>query len=159
MNPQWLISGISRNTYVVQRLTDGLTHADSLLTPEAGGNCVNWLLGHILVSRDVMLAALGAASLWDDTTAARYRTGGDPITAENDAGVLPLDRLLADVNASDAALKAALEGKTADDLLVETEDGNPVGETVADLTFHEAYHLGQLEPLRRLAGKSEKVFG
>ncbi len=158
MNPEWLIRNFARNTYVIQRLTEGLSHADSLLVPAFGGNSLNWLLGHVLVSRDSLLVMLGAAPLWDTATADRYRTGSEPLTDPDDPGILPLERLLADVVASGEALTAALEGKTAADLLAEV-DGAPLGETLMGLSFHEAYHLGQLEPLRRLAGKTEKVFG
>jgi hypothetical protein len=158
MNPEWLTRSFARNTYVIERLTEGLTHADSLLVPAFGGNGVNWLLGHILVSRGALLTLLGAAPLWDTATAARYRTGSDPLTDPADPGILPLERLLADMVASGEAIAAALGGKTADDLQVEV-DGSPLGETLLGLSFHEAYHLGQLEPLRRLAGHTEKVFG
>ena len=156
--PEWLISNFKRDEYVIQRLTEGLTHADSLLTPAAGGNCINWVLGHILVSRNALLATLGADRLWDEVTAARYRTGGEPITADSTDGVLPLERLLADVAASGEALAAALGSKTAEDLLIEGEDG-PLGSVALGIGWHEAYHVGQIELLRRVAGKTEKVFG
>jgi hypothetical protein len=157
INPGWLAIDMERNHRVITRLTDGLTHADSLLVPPSGGNCLNWVLGHIAVSRDRMLALVGAAPLWDASTAAPYVTGSEPLTAES-AGVLPLERLLADLAASSEALITALRGKSPDDMLAEV-DGAPVGQVVLGLFWHETYHIGQLEQLRRLAGKTEKVFG
>jgi hypothetical protein len=158
MNPQWLITSFARNDYVIRRMTDGLTHADSLLTPASGGNCLNWVLGHILVNRGRVLVALGAVPPWEDVLAARYLTGGEPLTNPADPGLLPLERLLAELATSGQAIAAALGALAVDDLLVEVE-GSPVGETVLGLCWHETYHLGQLEQLRWLAGRTEKVFG
>jgi hypothetical protein len=36
-------------------------------------------------------------------------------------------------------------------------DDQTVGKQITFLQWHETYHLGQLEPLRQLAGKNDKV--
>ena len=41
VEPDYLISGFSGNAWVINRLTEGLIHADSLLVPSYGGNIVN----------------------------------------------------------------------------------------------------------------------
>ena len=37
--------------------TNGLNQADTLIQPQ-GGNCMNWVLGHLLESQIIMLKAL-----------------------------------------------------------------------------------------------------
>ena len=39
---------------------DGLSHADSLLQPQPGGNCLNWVMGHLVVNLADILQFLGA---------------------------------------------------------------------------------------------------
>ena len=48
--------------YVVKQQVDDLTHEDSLLQPPFRGNCLNWVLGHIVVHRDKALVTLGEQS-------------------------------------------------------------------------------------------------
>ena len=33
----------------INRNLDGLSHEESLVIPEPGGNCLNWVLGHIVI--------------------------------------------------------------------------------------------------------------
>jgi hypothetical protein len=156
--PELLASGFQHNVNVIERLTDGLTHADSLLTPSFGGNCLNWTLGHLIVTRNRALALVGEAPIWAADTAARYQTGTDPITSAADPGIVPLAELLVALTESADRIAAALAGQTVENMAAE-QNGQPVGPSLLGLYWHEAYHIGQLELLRRLAGKTEKVFG
>ena len=49
---------------VIHRQLDGLTNEDSLLQPSFRGNCLNWILGHIVFSREPVLAFLGETVPW-----------------------------------------------------------------------------------------------
>ena len=61
-----LITGIFEINYnVIKQQVDGLTHEDSLLQLPFRGNCLNWVLGHILVSRNRALTLIGD---WPGTT-------------------------------------------------------------------------------------------
>lgn len=40
------------NYMALQRNTAGLSHEDSLVQPQPAGNCLNWVLGHILAHRN-----------------------------------------------------------------------------------------------------------
>ena len=33
---------------VVKRNLEGLTHEESLVQPQPGGNCLNWIVGHLV---------------------------------------------------------------------------------------------------------------
>src|SRR2546423_4466341 len=49
----------------LERNLEGLTDDEALVAPAPGGNCVNWLVGHILVYRDVVHTLLGLAPAWE----------------------------------------------------------------------------------------------
>ncbi|MGL4647809.1 MAG: DinB family protein, partial [Caldilineaceae bacterium] len=135
---------------------DNLQHADSLIQPSEGGNCLNWLLGHVVDSRAWMLRLVGLPASFDAAPYERYKRDSDPIRAAEEA--LPLEQLRADFGAAQAPL---LEWLTT--APPESQDAIPEGssrsviEQIAFLVWHEATHLGQLEQFRRLAGRTEKV--
>lgn len=150
--------GFEFNGSVIHRLTEGLSHADSLIQPPMGGNSLNWVLGHIVVNRSSVLDALGLEPLPEPAPAAlaRYQSGTDPVT-EAAPGVLVLADLLRAVDASSARIKAGFEQMTPEALRRE-QDGRPVGQRLLGLYWHETYHIGQLELLRRVAGQHHPVF-
>jgi uncharacterized damage-inducible protein DinB len=153
-----LIDLFGVNLVVVEKQTEGLTHADSLLQLPFRGNCLNWVLGHIVAGRDGILKLLGESPIWSEEEAAPYDRGSEPITC--DGNVHSLEKLLSDLNRSQALLVAALERTPQEELekTIETFRGErTLGNHVAFLLWHEAYHVGQLELLRQLAGKDDAV--
>lgn len=143
---------------LIHMQTDGLTHADSLLQLPFRGNCLNWVLGHIVDSRNTVLRLLGAQCIWTADECSVYGYGSDPITGEGKA--LPLERLLADLDESQNRIAAALESISPEALAAEIEiwkGKTPLAEHLAFLHWHETYHVGQLELLRQLAGKNDAV--
>jgi uncharacterized damage-inducible protein DinB len=154
MKPHILIPMLERNYRVVVHHMDGLTHADSLLQPPYRGNCMNWVFGHIINSRNNMLAMLGQPKLWGDAESQRYKRGSDPITCDEQA--LPLDRLRADFQTVNEQLVAALGQMTEADLETPTDD-ETLGEALLTLIWHETYHVGQFEQLRQLTGIGDQV--
>jgi hypothetical protein len=153
-----LIQSFDLTHRVIHMQTAGLSHADSLLQPPFRGNCLNWVLGHILVGRDQVLDLLDGPQIWGEEKAARYRSGSDPVTGEQQA--LPLERLLADLDLSQKRIQAALESSSPLFLAEPAEPGQSErsrGQAVAFLHWHETYHSGQLELLRQLAGKNDAI--
>jgi hypothetical protein len=139
------------NTWLINKLTDGLTHAESVLQPPFPANCLNWILGHILSRRNTALTLLQAKPIWDDAILSLYKTGSAPIANEQEGR--HWDDLLADLAESRLRLEAALQASTGDDLarIAETDRGTkPVWEHLAELHWHETYHMGQLEILRAM---------
>jgi hypothetical protein len=59
-----LASLFAQNHELFSRLIAGLTHEESLRQPSGRDNCLNWLIGHLVVARANLLAQLGASSAW-----------------------------------------------------------------------------------------------
>jgi uncharacterized damage-inducible protein DinB len=136
---------------LINRLTRGLTHSDSVVQPPFKGNALNWVMGHIVASRNEALSYLGAEPVWDDEELAHYKTGSDPITRDDQG--LTLEQLRAAFDEAQERISSRLDEIPAEELakIVETSFGErPVGEHVASLHWHETYHSGQLELLREL---------
>jgi len=142
---------------VLRANTAGITHEESFLQPPGGGNCLNWIAGHLASTWDVILPLVGQEPVLGKQALQRYDRG----TAElhDPAEALPLEKLLA---ACDEAVKRLDEGlaHVAPDALDRPAGFSPrnrADETVRSLlsavVFHQAYHTGQTGLLRRLAGK------
>lgn len=157
MNKEMIHGLFKTNHWVLTRQADGLTHDDSLLQLPFRGNCFNWVLGHILVSRERVLEMLGIEGTWTEEEIARYKYDSEPITSADDPAILPFERLLADFERTQEQIADGF-AEISDQQLAETNERE---RTVADrllfLAWHEGYHLGQTEYLRQLAGKDDKI--
>lgn len=129
---------------------EGITHSDSLFYPLPGGNCLNWVLGHIVWSRNKVLSLLGEAPVWNEKAASCYQGGSKPFADASEAQ--PLEEILAAFDGSQKTILAALERMTEAGLAA-LHAKETVGQRLAFLQFHETYHIGQLGLLRRLLGK------
>jgi uncharacterized damage-inducible protein DinB len=114
---------------------------------------MNWIVGHVVRTRNQALGLLGVTPLFNDEEFATYGAGGfDPRRA------LSMDELKRRFAALGPALLRALEGTSRDRLDAPapfSPTGNPdetVGTLLASIAFHEAYHLGQTGLARRLLG-------
>jgi hypothetical protein len=157
---QILMDDYDTNTWLIHRLSEGVSDEESLLQLPFEANCLNWILGHIVQRRDSSLAALGWPPLWDEGISTRYRTGSDPIKTQASARLFR--DLLADLDESQQLLTAALEAATdvTLDRIVENDRGvKRAIEHLRGFHWHETYHIGQLEILRSyiLSRRSAKV--
>lgn len=151
-----LTRGLKLNFGVLQAQLKGLTHEETLLALPFRGNCLNWILGHITVSRGGILRLLGIDLLWDATDYAAYQREAEPIS--DGSGALRLERIMADLSATQDALLARLQTMSDEELaLIPASQERTVGEQISFLSWHETYHAGQTEFLRQLAGKDDKV--
>lgn len=158
-SPQALAGAYQRTGWIIDRQAEGLSHADSLLQLPFRGNCMNWVLGHILNSRHSALVALNDAGLLPDEYQARYRRGSEPVDEESQ-DVMPLDDLLAKLRDSQERIVSALGGMDEAGLQRPVQVGDqsePLGDRLAFLHWHETYHSGQLEILRQLAGTNDRI--
>lgn len=143
------------NKYVIDLNASGLSHADSLLQPsDAEANCLNWVVGHIIANRHAALTLLGWSPVWPDELIARYQTGSQPV-GSRDEDAVEFGELLSDLGRTQEALAAALAGATPALLDAPYSDRQTIGQRLMGLAWHEAYHAGQTDYLRRLAGKTE----
>lgn len=144
-----IIQAYATNTWLIGLLTDGLSHDESLLQPPFPTNCVNWILGHILVSRDESIQLCGG-NMWDDDAISRYKSDSQPVRDGDDDICFFKDLQQDTVSSQD--LLANLLSKCSEIGLnesVETARGEkPRWQHLHGLHWHETYHLGQLELLR-----------
>ena len=144
---------------IVMQQTAGLTHADSLLQPQPGGNCLNWVMGHLAGNLIEILQVIGGECPPDLPDLTHYGYGSNPIREEEE-GVLPLDELLDAYSKLTEVVLQRLSQMTEDNFEEEIDfwQGKTRRGYVAFFYFfHNTYHIGQLEQLRNLAGKTEKV--
>ncbi len=156
-DPQKFIPLFQRTHWIIKQQTKGLTHTDSVLQLPFRSNSMNWILGHIMESRNKMLAVFDEPPALDEAQAARYQRDSEPVTHATDA--VPLETLLTAVDDSQNRIIAALEKATAEDLaaIYNEEHKFTVADRLEFLHWHETYHVGQLEILRQLAGTDDKI--
>lgn len=145
------------NHSVVKINIEGLTHQDGLRQPSPGGNCLNWVLGHIVATRNSVLEILGEKAIWNGEKAERYVRGSAPVV--EDTGAMRLEKIVGDFNSSQQRIMKALEAlnpsRLAEPAPSDTtkNENETIGSLLTGLAFHEAYHTGQTGLLRRLVGK------
>lgn len=151
-NAETLRQSYAATQGLIERHCSGLTHGQSVVQPPFPGNCLNWVLGHVLNGRDRALRALGAQPVLSEGQYARYATGSEPIAKAGDG--TPVEVLLELAQLSHRRLDSVLE-QTGEEFLaevVETQFGRQRRSTyVSGLHWHETYHTGQLEILRSLS--------
>ena len=139
MNNEILVHLFERTHGAIHANLAGLVHTDSLVRPQPGGNSLNWVVGHIVATRNALLRLLGREAAMPAEVAARYERGSSDVT---DDIALPLTDLVVLLDRSQEEL---LEGIAMAD--------TKLARGIALLNFHESYHAGQVGLLRRMAGK------
>lgn len=152
-----LIQSYQTNSWLIDKQADGLSHDDSVIQLPFRSNCFNWVVGHMLVSRDRVLRLLAQEPVLSEAQSSIYESESEPIVDGSQA--LPFDQLLAAVNESQARIERALQSAADDQLsaIYSAEHGQTVADRIRGLHWHETYHLGQLEILRQAAGKDDKI--
>lgn len=154
-----LANVFKRNQNVILRQVEGLNHADSLLQPEARGNCLNFILGHIVIHREMLMEILGLDPVSINSELNRYERDSEPIMEDGEE-VLQYERLLELLAQSSEILINALDNIPAEELDRKVRPGESsatVGMRIEFYSWHETYHTGQTEYLRQLAGVDDKV--
>ncbi len=155
-----LALGFGMAHYTLVKNLEGITPEEAMKPPEAGGNCINWVAGHILACRDIISKQLGKEPHFGEEEGRPYRRGSAPL--EPGAACVDLPGLLEGLNRTSAALAdtiKSLEEETLADTLNPSVFPLPVekptlGAWLTLFLFHECYHAGQVGILRRLAGKA-----
>ena len=130
----------------------GMTQEHSLAQPPSGGNCANWILGHLTNVQNGVMKLAGGEPVWESDQLAR--AGFDPITGKKNAIEWDTlrDKFLGSKDRCLAAIAALSDAKLAEAV------PHPFGGTCsrAELLFtlavHQSYHAGQLAIARRVAG-------
>lgn len=155
------LAGIVRQ--VVTLNAEGVSHDESLIQPRPGGNCMNWVLGHLVAVYDKSLELFGEEPAEPEGSLARYQRGSAPLTGPGDAR--DFGELLGLWDGVARSHEEGLAALTPEDLAKPApfspdgppREGDTVGSLLATVQFHQAYHAGQLGVLRRIAGKEGAI--
>jgi uncharacterized damage-inducible protein DinB len=153
-----LLETLERNQEVIYTELAGITHAESLIQPTFNANCINWVVGHILSSRDNCLKLLDLPPVLTEAETSTYDYGSERLTGTEKA--IDFSELLARLDASFTSLSDHLKSLQSADLEKEVhlwKKPQPLGGMLAFFFWHEAYHIGQLNLLRQVAGKNDKT--
>ncbi len=149
-----LIADYRRNTWIIREQNKGLTHVQALTQAPYNINCMNWVIGHILVSRDDVLVMLGAKPRFA-SHADLYRREADPIT-EDGPGVVTLENLIDLVGKSQHAIADALS-TAGETLAARNAEGETLAERIRFQLWHDTYHTGQTDLLRQISGMDDAI--
>ena len=144
---------------IMRQQTAGLSHSDSLFQPQPGGNCLNWVMGHLDDGLIALLKVCGGEKPADLPSFERYGYGSEPVVGDGE-GVLPLQDLVATYEVLTNAIIHKLKEMQEKDFEQEIDifSGKVTrGYAAFFYFFHLSFHLGQLEFGRNLAGKTEKI--
>jgi hypothetical protein len=148
-----LVRGLTRNAEYIHTHLAGLTHAESLAQPPARGNCILWIVGHIVCYRNYALNVLGLPRVIADEIAHRFARGSAPVLGD-EPGLPVLEELLRAYDESQAQIFGALRTLTPEAAVAVVTEGDftlPRAELLVTYMRHESYHAGQLELLREIA--------
>lgn len=140
------------NQLVILKGIEDLSHEECLWSPPQGGNCINFLVGHILASRANLLALLKVAPFWSKEKCLPYVSGANPVAARSALDIRELEQAVVD---SLPLLQSALETVDLEQL---DPEQSPLWVEASTFVTHEAYHAGQIHLVRRLLGR-ERCFG
>jgi len=137
---------------------EAMTEEESILQPAPGGNCANWILGHLIVVQNNALALLGEPPIIQHENLPRGQQG--PVTGPENA--IPFDEARTRFLASEDRFIGALAGLGEGDLQ-QAGFTDPFGDSTTKggllnlIAFHQAYHAGQLGLSRRLVGREGAI--
>jgi len=148
-----LIAMYARNLHFINEYTKGLNHADSLTQPPVPGNCMNWVIGHILTYRNRILLITGQPALLAEVIGTRYAANSKPVLGD-ESGLGIFEDMLHALNESQDKIAAGMKSMSPEDAAKMWAFGQlnmSAGEWMLFLLRHEAYHTGNLEMLREVA--------
>lgn len=152
----------ARTTQRIVRLNvEGISHEESLIQPQPAGNCLNWVIGHLVVAYQLVFPLLEQEPVISEERLKPYERNSSPLTDRAEA--LPLQGLLAAFDEASERVDAGLMGlaaKRLDEPAPFSPANNPketVRTLLAGISFHQAYHAGQTGLLRRITGKSGAI--
>lgn len=146
-----LIWNYNRNVTLYSKvyLAD-LTHAQSLVQPPIEGNCINWILGHIVAYRNYALKMCQLAPAVSDAVEQRYAKDSAPVLANGSDAVQfeVLRQAYFDGHDRLMAYVATMSAEQAAEIVSTAGFTLPRAEILTTFLRHETYHIGQLEWLR-----------
>jgi uncharacterized damage-inducible protein DinB len=141
-----------RNTHFVKKNIEGLSEEEWVRRPGGSGNHVLWIVGHVALSRCIVLSRLG-----DDWSKPWLSLFGRGLPCDDSVAYPTPEEATQAWNESTAHLKAAMESASEELLATPANEGPPsadgkVSGVVNFMAYHETYHVGQLAYVRSLLG-------
>jgi uncharacterized damage-inducible protein DinB len=138
---------------------EGMTAEQSLASPTPGGNCANWIVGHLTNVQNGVMRAIGQEPVWESEQLAN--AGWEPITGKGKAIAWETmrDRILGSRDRCVAAIANLSDAQMAEQVPHPFGGTTSRAELLSLLAFHQAYHSGQLGITRRVAGLEGAVKG
>ncbi len=127
---------------IYNRNLGGISHEDSVRALPGGGNCLNWIAGHLVVSRDSFRNLLGLPYVLPESFKSLYKRGSANISPDNAFNIEEIKNMY---NEHLAEIMTALENPST---TLSPDEYNDI----LSLSFHESYHVGQLGLARRALG-------
>jgi uncharacterized damage-inducible protein DinB len=152
-------SMLEGNLELIKEQIKDVSDSEMLIQPPNGGNCMLWTLGHLTESLIPILRFLDGKKPEGLTDLSRFERGSEPILGP-EAGLMTASELMTAYEVLHQAVLEKLEPMTDADFDEEVPGfGRPArrGWMLFFMEFHHAYHIGQLELLRNLAGHTEKI--
>ena len=152
-------SMLEGNLELIKAQIKDLSDAEMLIQPTNGGNCMLWTLGHLTESLIMILHYLDGETPENLADLSRFKRGSEPILGP-DAGLMTSADLIEAYETLHQTILDKLDPMTDVDFNEEVPGfGQPArrGWMLFFMEFHHAYHIGQLELLRNLAGHTEKL--
>jgi hypothetical protein len=144
------------NHEMIQMHLKGVTQTDSMLQLPFEGNCLNWVVGHILDTYSICLEWMGQPAIRSEAEARTYGYGSEPLT--DPARAYDLIDMFNRLDLASMQIPVTLASLTPIELerVIEIWRGKvSLIEALFFMQWHASYHTGQLEQLRELAGKKD----
>ncbi len=147
------------NLETIKKQIKELSDSEMLIQPPNGGNCMLWTLGHLTNNLLSILGFLGGEKPEGLADLSRFQRGSAPILGP-EPGLMTHTEIMAAYEVLHQAVleKIALMTEAEFDVEIPSFQGPARrGWMLFFMEFHHAYHIGQLELLRNLAGHTEKI--
>jgi uncharacterized damage-inducible protein DinB len=152
-----LVSGLKTNSQLYKKATDGIPAEKWLIRPSDDSNHLLWIAGHIVAHRAIMSKLLGRQ--WSAPWETLFVRGAKLAAPEELPSVEEIQRAWGEVS---EMLKTSLASAPAEVLARPVEKQVPsfdgtIGGSIAFLSLHETYHMGQMSYLRKWLGYGQVV--
>jgi len=152
-------SMLEGNLEIIKEQIQGVSDSEMLIQPPNGGNCMLWTLGHLTESLITILRFLDGGKPEGLADLSRFERGSEPILGP-EPGLMTASELMDAYQVLHQSILEKLDPMTEADFDEKVPGfGQPArrGYMLFFMEFHHAYHIGQLELLRNLAGYTEKI--
>jgi uncharacterized damage-inducible protein DinB len=158
MDTSTLLHSLGFSNFVINKNLEGVNHRESLVHPQPDGHSMNWVLGHLVRTRNEILELMGRKPLYPKNKFEIYTPKG--FTPDSAVDVEELKKCFNALQneLEDGVLSLSPEKLREPASLRPGQDSkDTVGSILNTVLWHEAYHAGQLGIIRRVAGKEGMI--